>query len=104
MSPPSEVGGAAAVKIEIDQHNDKPALTPPTSENTDKKDDDSDSELSELEPEEPESGMEPKGEPIEEEEIVPDHYYEGGKVPVFKPVSAPVGPTWPDSKRRIRSV
>ena len=87
MSPPSEVG---EVKMEIDQQNDKPALTPPTSENTDKKEDDSGSELSDLEPEELEPAMEPKGEPIEEEEIVPDHYYEGGKVPVFKPVSAPM--------------
>jgi hypothetical protein len=85
ISPPGEVG---EIKMEIEQQNDKPALTPPTSENTDKKEDDSDSELSDLEPEEPEPAMEPKGEPIEEEEIVPDHYYEDGKVPVFKPVSA----------------
>lgn len=27
-------------------------------------------------------------EPDEAEEIVPDHYYGGGKIPVFKPVSA----------------
>ena len=27
------------------------------------------------------------GDPAMDEEIVPDHYYGGGKVPVFKPVS-----------------
>lgn len=88
MSPPAEVG---EVKMEPDQEHTHPALTPPTSENTDKKDEDSDSELSELEPEIEEPGVEPKMEPKTEkveEEIVPDHYYEGGKVPVFKPVSA----------------
>lgn len=81
MSPPSE----GEVKMEIDQADSRPALTPPTSENTDKKDDESGSELSDLEPEEPsdEYHVQPKLE--EEEEIVPDHYYEGGKVPVFKP-------------------
>ena len=88
MSPPSDV---SEVKVEIEQHDEKPALTPPTSENTDKKDDDSGSELSDLEPEEREPSVAPKSEPIEEEEIFPDHYYEGGKVPVFKPVSAAMG-------------
>ena len=83
LSPPSE----GEVKMEIDQADSRPALTPPTSENTDKKDDESGSELSDLEPEEP-----PEDAPIQpnvngQEEIVPDHYYEGGKVPVFKPVS-----------------
>lgn len=89
MSPPAELG---EVKMEPEQEQTHPALTPPTSENTDKKDDDSDSELSELEPESEEPSVEPKAEPkVEniEEEIVPDHYYEGGKVPVFKPVSVP---------------
>ena len=73
--------------MEIDQADSRPALTPPTSENTDKKDDESGSELSDLEPEEPleEHPVQPKVE--DEEEIVPDHYYDGGKVPVFKPVS-----------------
>ena len=89
MSPPSEVG---EVKVEVDQREEKPALTPPTSENTDKKDDDTGSELSELEPEEREPSVAPKMEPIEEEEIFPDHYYEGGKIPVFKPVGAPITP------------
>lgn len=75
--------------MEIDQHDSKPALTPPTSESTGKKDDDdSESELSDLEPEESieEPVPEEKIQEEEEAEIVPDHYYEGGNVPVFKPV------------------
>ena len=83
MSPPSE----GEVKIEIDQGDSRPALTPPTSENTDKKDDESGSELSDLEPEEPQEEHHPQPSAKDQEEIVPDHYYEGGKVPVFKPVS-----------------
>lgn len=101
MSPPSEVG---EVKVEIDQRDEKPALTPPTSENTDKKDDDTGSELSDLEPEEREPSVAPKNEPIKEEEIFPDHYYEGGKVPVFKPVSAPMSSRWFDRVDRPRIV
>ena len=53
----------------------KSTLTPPASEEADKHDD-SGSELSELELESDDNG-----------EILPDHYYDGGKVPVFKPVS-----------------
>ena len=83
MSPSSE----DEVKMEIDKADSRPALTPPTSENTDKKDDESGSELSDLEPEEAseEHPVQPKVE--DGEEVIPDHYYEGGKVPVFKPVS-----------------
>ena len=83
MSPPGE----GDVKIEIEQADSRLALTPPASENTEKKDDESGSDLSDLEPEEPleEHYVQPKVE--DEEDIVPDHYYEGGKVPVFKPVS-----------------
>ena len=88
MSPPGDLD---EVKLEIDNHESKPALTPPTSESTGKKDDDdSGSELSDLEPEESVEEPEPPQPQIkeeDEEEIVPDHYYEGGKVPVFKPVS-----------------
>lgn len=83
MSPQSEDD----MKMEIDQADSRPALTPPTSENTDKKDDDSGSELSDLEPEEPLEEHSIHTTSKDEEEIVPDHYYEGGKVPVFKPVS-----------------
>ena len=67
LSPASEVD----VKVKVE---DKPTLTPPASEEADKHDD-SGSELSDLEGEVEDTG-----------EIVPDHYYDGGRVPVFKPV------------------
>ena len=57
------------VKVET-----KPTLTPPASEEADKNED-SGSELSELDLDLNFDG-----------EIEPDHYYEGGKIPVFKPV------------------
>ena len=53
----------------------KPTLTPPASDEADKHND-SGSDLSDLELDSEENG-----------EIVPDHYYDGGKIPVFKPVS-----------------
>lgn len=65
MSPQSDVD----VKVET-----KPTLTPPASGESDKHDGSS-SELSDLEIEDDDNG-----------EVVPDHYYEGGRVPVFKPV------------------
>ena len=52
----------------------KSTLTPPTSEEADKHDGSS-SELSDLELDQDDIG-----------EIEPDHYYEGGRIPVFKPV------------------
>lgn len=59
------------------------ALTPPTSEdNNVKLETGSTSDLSDVPGEEPQLQDEE-----EEEEIVPDHYYDGGKIPVFKPVS-----------------
>lgn len=63
--------------MEIDVEH-KPALTPPASEENDKHYD-SGSELSELE-------LEPEEKPEDSGEIEPDHYYERGKIPVFKPV------------------
>lgn len=81
MSPPAELGADPAIKIERDS---KPALTPPTSEGSNKKDDDSSSELSDLEPEGDGFPQEAKQE--DDGEIYPDHYYDGGNVPVFKPV------------------
>ena len=60
----------AGIKLEA-----KPTLTPPASEEADKNDY-SGSELSELDLDPDDNG-----------EIVPDHYYGGGKIPVFKPVS-----------------
>lgn len=74
------------IKME-ETHESKPALTPPTSEGTNKKDEDSDSELSDLEPEQVGEPTAPTPKIDEDEEIRPDHYYEGGNVPVFKPVS-----------------
>jgi len=56
----------------------KPTLTPPASDEADKHDD-SGSELSDLDVEPEDNG-----------EILPDHYYEGGKIPVFKPVRDPI--------------
>lgn len=55
------------------------ALTPPTSEemnHDETKKEQEDSELSDLELDD------------EEEEIEPDHYWDGGKIPVFKPTMA----------------
>lgn len=52
----------------------KPALTPPTSEDNDKREERLSSELSELEDSD------------DGEDIEPDHYFEGGKIPIFKPV------------------
>ena len=63
---------------------EKPTLTPPASEGTDKHYD-SGSDLSELEAETVEK---PDEDVIDDGEIEPDHYYEGGKIPVFKPVRA----------------
>ena len=73
MSPPSDID----VKEES-----KPTLTPPASDEADKHDD-SGSELSDLDVETEENG---KNVADDNGEIVPDHYYEGGKIPVFKPV------------------
>ena len=99
MSPPAEAGVDADIKMEraLDA---KPALTPPTSEGTNKKEEESDSELSDLEPERieeppdvPKIKFEEKIEETVEEtveddgEIFPDHYFDGGNIPVFKPVS-----------------
>lgn len=66
MSPPSE----GDMKDDI-----KPTLTPPASDEADKHDD-SGSDLSDLELESEDCG-----------EILPDHYFANGKIPVFKPVS-----------------
>ena len=65
MSPNSDT----EVKVE-----DKPTLTPPASEEADKHDGSS-SDLSDLEMDAEDSA-----------EILPDHYYDNGKIPVFKPV------------------
>lgn len=74
------------------------SITPPQSANG-KKDapEGVPSELSDLELDRKSASVsgEPqiKREPFEEEEVIediePDHYYGGGKIPVFKPVSSP---------------
>ncbi|KAL2353232.1 hypothetical protein BJ546DRAFT_847043 [Cryomyces antarcticus] len=62
----------------VSPHAHKAALTPPTSEDMDKTDkmdrEGSSSELSDLEMDNDVEG-----------DIEPDHYYDGGKIPVFKP-------------------
>ena len=87
LSPPSD--GEPHIEVKKEDDHTKPALTPPTSEGTKgNNDDDTSSELSDLEPEEPPK-YEEDGPPVveEPEEVVPDHYYGDGKIPVFKPVS-----------------
>lgn len=66
MASPSD----PEIKVE-----DKPTLTPPASDEADRHDD-SGSDLSDLEIEPEDNG-----------EILPDHYFGNGKIPVFKPVS-----------------
>ena len=69
----------AATPSEARPSPEKPTLTPPLSIRLPKTDDASSSELSDLEADD------------DLGEIEPDHYYGGGKVPVFKPVSASDG-------------
>lgn len=74
MEAPVDV--VPSVETTMERNDDtatKPALTPPTSEDMGKRDERMSSELSELESD-------------DDEEIEPDHYWDGGKVPVFKPV------------------
>lgn len=58
----------------LEQDSAKPNLTPPASVEA-YKNGDSSSELSELDNEEDDIG-----------DVEPDHYWEGGRIPVFKPV------------------
>lgn len=66
-----------SVEAPVAQQIDAPAiaaLTPPTSEENDKREEERlSSELSDLDSD-------------DGEDIEPDHYFEGGKIPVFKPV------------------
>lgn len=83
----------ASVETPHDKNDDlsapKTALTPPTSEEDMDKRERMSSELTDLED-------------SDDEEIEPDHYFEGGKIPVFKPVcgllflpsSRPVRGSW----------
>jgi hypothetical protein len=75
MEAPVDV--VPSVEANLDRNDNsasKPALTPPTSEDMDKRDERMSSELSELDSDD------------DGEEIEPDHYFDGGKIPVFKPV------------------
>lgn len=77
----SVVADAAPTEVQI-KIEEKTTLTPPASEGTEKHYD-SGSELSDLDIE----TVEKTEENIDDDgEIEPDHYYEGGKIPVFKPV------------------
>ncbi|KAL6702720.1 hypothetical protein ACN47E_001002 [Coniothyrium glycines] len=58
--------------VHTDDTSMKAALTPPTSEDNDKRDERLSSELSDIDSD-------------DGEDIEPDHYYEGGKIPVFMP-------------------
>lgn len=80
----SIVAEAMAEPIKIEE---KPTLTPPASEGTDKNYD-SGSELSDLDIETIEKADNKTDDDDNDGEIEPDHYYEGGKIPVFKPVCA----------------
>ncbi|KAL8938299.1 MAG: hypothetical protein Q9211_003277 [Gyalolechia sp. 1 TL-2023] len=79
----SVMADAAPTEVQI-KVEEKPTLTPPASEGTDKHYD-SGSELSELDVETVEK---PDNKIDDDGEIEPDHYYEGGKIPVFKPSMA----------------
>ena len=71
------MAAADIVEVKLEEKmEDKSTLTPPASEEADKFGD-SGSELSELDGD---LELDDIG------EIEPDHYYEGGKIPVFKPV------------------
>lgn len=78
-----DASAAVAPSVEAPLNNrdgdfdSKPALTPPTSEDMGRREERMSSELSELESDD------------DGEEIEPDHYFEGGKIPVFKPVCRP---------------
>ncbi|KAI4649422.1 hypothetical protein J4E93_003740 [Alternaria ventricosa] len=71
-APPDVVPSVEAPPATHDDSTTKPALTPPTSEDNDKRFERMSSELSELDSD-------------DGEDIEPDHYFEGGKIPVFKP-------------------
>jgi hypothetical protein len=72
-APVDIVPSIEAPTISNDDAVPKAALTPPTSEDNDKREERLSSELSEIDSD-------------DGEDIEPDHYFEGGKIPVFKPV------------------
>jgi hypothetical protein len=72
-APVDVVPSVEAPPAQPDDSTTKAALTPPTSEDNDKRDERMSSELSDIDSD-------------DGEDIEPDHYFEGGKIPVFKPV------------------
>jgi hypothetical protein len=76
-APVDIVPSVEAPTISNDDVVPKAALTPPTSEDNDKREERLSSELSEIDSD-------------DGEDIEPDHYFEGGKIPVFKPVCCKV--------------
>ena len=72
-APVDIVPSVEAPPVQPDDSAPKAALTPPTSEDNDKRDERMSSELSDIDSD-------------DGEDIEPDHYFEGGKIPVFKPV------------------
>lgn len=68
----------------------KPALTPPTSEDNDKRFERMSSELTDLDSD-------------DGEDIEPDHYFEGGKIPVFKPVCRKQADELPERTKAMRA-
>ena len=98
-APAASAPSALAASVHDDNDDELPpplplssqsrVLTPPTSEDMGKCGESS-SELSELD-------MDAGREADEDEdigEIEPDHYWDGGRIPIFKPVS---GPGWSDT-------
>jgi hypothetical protein len=75
--PADIVPSVEAPAVHIDDGAPKAALTPPTSEDNDKREERMSSELSEIDSD-------------DGEDIEPNHYFEGGKIPVFKPVRCSV--------------
>jgi hypothetical protein len=70
-----------APPLQVDDALPKAALTPPTSEDNDKRGERLSSELTDIDSD-------------DGEDIEPDHYFEGGKIPVFKPVCMRVIPKY----------
>jgi hypothetical protein len=72
-NPVDIVPSVEASPVPIEDALPKAALTPPTSEDNDKRNERLSSELSDIDSD-------------DGEDIEPDHYFEGGRIPVFKPV------------------
>lgn len=72
-APIDVVPSVETAPTQADDVTMKAALTPPTSEDNDKRDERMSSELTDIDSD-------------DGEDIEPDHYFEGGKIPVFKPV------------------